>query len=324
MSFLQVELNILTNVQRSRPVVIATSTVTTTTYFDAVPMPSATALPPLPTGSFNIQLLQPSFSANDCLVESFREAWACTIQGNLNLNVSHDAENMTTISIKSSFPIGFWRYGPQPPEVQNILALLPMQDIEHTDKGPAYYFQQSFDKLVILDDDDFNDNLKKRSSMKKKGYADLDRRGSTSSETIQFPTRTWFCHWNGTLLEAFIFSQESAQESTLTPHPTATTGPTKFLRSDPAPFPSITKTYPKTIKVEERRNPVNAVGPYCEPMIIHDRETATRDRTRSTIQLNETEPPLNNLDMKRRGLLQGLMVEKRNVVHGCQCKWLSP
>lgn len=324
MSFLQAELNILTNVQRSRPVVIATSTVTTTTYFDAVPMPSATALPPLPTGLFNIQLLEPSFSASDCLVGSSQEAWACTVQGNLNLNVSHDAENVTTISIRSSWPSGFWRYGPQPPEVQNILAVLPMQDIEHTDKGPAYYFQQSFDKLVILDGDDFTDNLEKRSPMNKKGYADLGRRGSTSSETILPPTQTWFCHWNGTLLEAFIFSQESAQESTLTPNPTATPGPTKFLGSDPAPVPSVSKTYPKTIKVEERRNPVNDVGPYCEPMIIHDRLTATRDPTRSTIQLNETEPLLNSLDMRRRGLLQGLMVEKRDVVHGCQCKWLSP
>lgn len=320
MSSLQAELNILTNVPRSHPVIIATSTVTTTTYFDAVPIPSATALPPLPTGSFDIHLFEPSFSASDCLDESYQEAWACTIRGDLKLNVSHDAENLTTISMKSSFPPGFWRYGPQPPEVQNTLAILPMQDIEHLDKGPAYYFQQSFDKLVILNGDDFDDNLEKRSPRNKEGYADLGRRGSTGSATIQPPTQTWFCHWNGTLLEAFIFSQESAQQSIPTPNPTATPDPTKFLRIDPTPFPPITKTYPKTIKVEERRHPVNDVGPYCEPMIIHDRVTATRDTNRSTIQLMETEPSLN----RRRDLLQGLIVEKRRVVHGCQCKWLSP
>lgn len=324
MSFLQIELNILTNVPRSHPVIIATSTVTTTTYFDAVHIPSATALPPPPTGSYNIHLFEPSFSASDCLDESSPEAWACTIQEDLNLNISHDAENLTTISIKSSFSPGFWRYGPQPPEVQNTLAVLPMQDIEHTDKGPAYYFQQSFDKLVILNDDEFDNKLGKRSPMNKEGYADLSRRGSTSSATIKPPTQTWFCHWNGTLLEAFIFTQESAQESIPTPNPTAKPDPTKFLRNDPTPFPSITKTYPKTIKVEERRHPVNDVGPYCEPMIIHDRVRATRDPTRSTIQLNETEPPVENRDMRRRDLLQGLMVQKRRVVHGCQCKWLSP
>lgn len=324
MSFLQAELNILTNVQRSHPVIIATSTVTTTTYFDAVPVPSATALPPLPTGLFNIHLFEPSFSTSDCLVESYQEAWACTIQGDLNLNVSDYAENMTTISINSSFSPGFWRYGPQPPEVQNLLAVLPMQDIEHTDKGPAYYFQQSFDKLVILNGDDFNDDLEKRSPMNKEGYADLGRRGSSSSAAIQPPSRTWFCHWNGTLLEAFIFSQESAQQSTPTLNPTGTPDPMKFLRRDPAPFPSTTKTYPKTIKVEERRNPVNDVGPYCEPMIILDRVTATRDKSRSTIRLNETEPSLNNPDTRRRDLLEGQMIEKRSVVHGCQCKWLSP
>lgn len=286
-------------------------------------MPSATALPPLPTGSFDIHLLEPSFSASDCLVESFQDAWACTIQGDLNLNVSHGAENSTTISIKPSFPPGYWRYGPQPPEVQNVLAVLPMQDVEHTEKGPAYYFQQSFDKLVILNDDEFNDDLAKRSPMNNKGHADLGRRGSTSIAAILPPSRTWFCHWNGTLLEAFIFSQESAQESSPTPNSTATPTPMKLLRRDPAPFPSPTNTYPKTIKVEERRNSLNDVGPYCEPMIILDRVTATRDTTRSTIQLNETEPTLNNLDMRRRGLLEGLMGEKRDVVHGCQCKWLS-
>ncbi len=324
MSFLQAEPNIVTNVQRSHPVIIATSTVTTTTYFDAVPMPSATTLPPLPTGSFNIHLFEPTFSASDCLVESFQAAWACTIQGDLNLNVTHDAENLTTISIKPSSPTGFWRYGPQPPEVQNYLAVLPMQDIEHTDKGPAYYFQQSFDKLVILNGEDYNDDLEKRSPMNKEGYRDLGTRGSSSSAPILPHSRTWFCHWNGTLLEAFIFSQESAQQSTPTPNPTATPDPMKFLRRDPAPFPSTTNTYPKTIKVEERRNPMNDVGPYCEPMIILDRVRATRDETRSTIQLNETEPALKPPDMRRRDLLEGLMVEKRSVVHGCQCKWLSP
>lgn len=322
MSFLQAELNNLANVHRSRPIIIATSTVTATTYFDAVPMPSATPLPPLPTGSFNIHLFEPSFSASDCLVELFQQAWACTTQGDLNLNVSLDAENSTTISIKSSIPTGFLRYGPQPPDVQNVLALLPMQDIEHTEKGPAYYFQQSFDKLVILDVNDFNYDLEKRSPMNKKGHADLGRRGSTSSALIPPSSRTWFCHWNGTLLEAFIFSKESAQDSTPTPNSLATPSPMKLLRRDPAPFPSPTIAYPKSIKVEERRNPVNEVGPYCEPMIIHNRETATRDLSRPTIQLNETEPPLSQLDTRRRDLLEGVINEKRSVVHGCQCKWL--
>ena len=324
MSFLQAELSILTNFHRSRPVIIATSTVTATTYFDAVPMPGATALPPLPTGSFNIHLVEPSFSASDCLVESYQEAWACMIQGNLSLNVSHDADNLTTISMKSSSPTGFWQYGPQPPEVQNVLALLPMQDVEHTEKGPAYYFQQSFDKLVILNGDEFDDDLEKRSPMKKEGQADLGRRDSAIFPAIEPNKRTWFCHWNGTLLEAFIFSQEPAQEFTPTLNSMATPSSMKYLKGDLGPFPSPTNIYPKTIKVEERRNPVNDKGPYCEPMIIVDRETATRDPNRSTIWLNETEPQLKNPNMRRRDLLEGVMVDKRSVLHGCQCKWLSP
>lgn len=322
--FLYVDLHLLANVQTSRPVVIATSTVTATTYFDAVPMPSATPLPPLPTGSFNIHLSEPSFSANDCLVGSSQEAWACTKEGDLNLDVYRDAENATTISMKSSFPNGYWRYGPQPPEVHNVLAVLPMQDIEHTEKGLAYYFQQLFDKLVILNGDDYNNNLEKRSSMDREGHADLGKRDSTSFAAILPHSRTWFCHWNGTLLEAFIFAQDPTQESTPTPNPMATTSTMKYLRRDPDPFPSPTNAFPKTIKVEERRNPVNAVGPYCEPMIILDSVTATRDPNRSTIQLNESEPAFGNPNMRRRELHEGLMVEKRNVVYGCQCKWLSP
>lgn len=321
--FLHAELNILANVQTSRPVVVATSTVTATTYFDAVPMPSATSLPPLPTGSFNIHLLEPSFSANDCLVGSSQEAWACTNEGDLDLDVYIDSENVTAISIKSSYP-PVWRYGPQPPEVRNVLAVLPVQDSENTEKGPAYYFQQSFDKLVILNGDDFSDNLEKRSPMDRELHADLGRRGSTGFAAILPHSRTWFCHWNGTLLEAFIFIQDPAQESTPTPNPMATPSTMKYLRRDPAPFPSPTNTFPKTIKVEERRNPVNGVGPYCEPMIILDSVTATPDPTRSTIQLNESEPAFYSPDMRRRDLLEGLMVEKRSVVYGCQCKWLSP
>lgn len=287
-------------------------------------MPSATALPLLPIGSFKIHLLEPSFSASDCLVGSYQEAWACTIGGDLNLDVYCDAENVTTISIKSSFPTQFWRYGPQPPEVRNVLAVLPMQDSEHTEKGPAYYFQKPFDKLVILNGDDFPDNLEKQLPMDGEGHADLGRSGSMNSEAILPKSRTWFCHWNGTLLEAFIFTQESAQESIPSPNRMATPSPTKFLRQVPAPFPPFTNTYPKTIKVEERRNPLNDVAPYCEPMIIMDNVTATRDLTRSTIQLNESEPAFGNPDMMRRDLLDSLTLEKRSLLHGCQCKWLSP
>lgn len=286
-------------------------------------MPSATSLPPLPTGSFNIHLSEPSFSANDCLVGSSQEAWACTNEEDLDLDVYVDRDNVTAISMKRNSP-PFWRYGPQTPEVHNVLAVLPVQDTENTEKGPAYYFQKSFDKLVILNGDNFNHNLDKRSPMDREGHADLGKRGSPSFTAIPPNSRTWFCHWNGTLLEAFIFSQDTAQESTTTPNPMATPSTMTYLRRDPAPFPLPTNTFPKTIKVEERRNPVNEVGPYCEPMIILDSITATPDPTRSIIQLNESEPAIYSPDMRRRDLFEGPMVEKRGVVYGCQCKWLSP
>lgn len=195
-----------------------------------------------------------------------------------------------------------------------------MQDIEHTEKGPAYYFQQSFDKLVILNGNFFNDDLEKRSPMNRERQADLGERSSTSFARVPRKLPIWFCHWNGTLLEAFIFTQESAQESTLPPNPMVTPSTTKYPTREPAPFQP---TFPKTIKLEERRNPVNNVRPYCEPMIIDESGAATPDPNRTTIQLTESEPAFNNHDVRRRDIQEGLVVEKRSTVYGCQCKWLS-
>ena len=117
-----------------------------------------------------------------------------------------------------------------------------MMDKDDLSKGPAYFFSQIFDKVVILREDAFRPNRFQRSWTEEEeqkdfrvveargdereyedyqaleerddewGYEDYlmleERDNVIRTDQGQFakPTdKPWFCFWNGTILEAFIY-----------------------------------------------------------------------------------------------------------------------
>lgn len=249
----------------------------------------------------------------------------------MNITVMEDDNNITSVSFSSmSNNPKPYRYGAQPPQFNGSSNVAIMQDIDEPNRGPAYFIQQPFDKLVILKETDFSVMNSKRWFNAEHEYAELNERDD--EEYAQASQKPWFCFWNGTLLEVFIFvSQDSVDSSTSTtpgfPQGVPATPTAAFGLSIPSvptprhwPRRDMPSLYPKVVKLEERRNSANEITPYCQQMQIMDDGTASLVGEKQ--ELNETEPSATGI--RRRGWLGRLSLNKRDTgLKGCQCNWVS-
>ena len=333
--------------------------VTTTSLVDAVPVTATPSdLPPLPTGSFALTLGSPSSSPNACLTNQGQsQAWQCANGADLNFKIEQDC----LFSLSSPAPGAPIRYGAQLPQLPAAATLQLMNDKAGWDKGPAFFFQEAFDKVVVVRESDFSATSVKRSFSESGEYdelAALEDRDFTSSgppDSIAIPTsKPWYCFWNGTMLEGFIFVKQDTNSSNAStsasplasgqlPLPSGSMpimgplSPSSTSRSWPKrdmAIPTNLASFPKVVKIEERRNSQNPIQPYCQQMQILDNNepgTLTNPATGQLIRVNLTElepsqeksygPP-----RRRRGwyLRREEAAEKRNVPgSSCECQWLS-
>lgn len=201
-----------------------------------------------------------------------------------------DAAQLTaTVSYNTSDP--YYRWGAQPPSFEQGSTIALMKDKDNLSMGPAFYFQQSFDKLVVLRESDFQPYMLKRSltgAGEYNGYQDLverghdgeyedylvleerddqwededylvlEERGDATAEDLENfakpADKPWFCFWNGTILEGFIFvtlkttvsepvpmdTDTGASETAPAAEPTVTANANQTDISAPPEAPSIT------------------------------------------------------------------------------------
>lgn len=156
-------------------------------------------------------------------------------------------------------------YGAQPPVLSRTPYTLTLEyDKRNVSAGPALFFWDYFDKIVIIPESELP-----RSSRRRRD-ANLDTRGITwteedvseahlqarSSRTIrrqigETGEKPWFCVWNATVIEAFIFVNQTTSK------PTNEGG-----------------LYPKPVLFKETRRSSNAVSPYCQQFqILNDGTT---------------------------------------------------
>ena len=269
------------------------------TLADAEPISTPTNLQPLPTGSFS-WLLNNSYTAtNSCLIDPGQNnAWDCSPGAQLNITVGMGAGNVPLVDLKYPYsPSMPLRFGAQPPQLEGLSKLVLMRDKRESGKGPAYFFTQSFNKTVIVRERDFpcQPDGKKSTGKHESDWTDNE---------LALPSdRPWFCFWNQTILEGFIYvnapmgggaiadnsaSASSAYAPGATPPPSSS-GPAKRG----LPLASLSP-YPKLIKLEERR-PVTRpnVAPYCQQMqILSNGQLGVLENP--PVQLNETEPWFQN------------------------------
>ena len=208
------------------------------------------------------------------------------------------------------------RYGAQPPQLEGQVPLVLMSDKYASSKGPAYLFTQQYNKTVIVHASDLPGGLQnsKRSFLRGwfprgKGLKDsaaMHRRDSDDSNwtdnSIAVPTdKPWYCYWPGTILEGFIYVTEEWEQSD---DDSAAPSGAAAVNSTPSPPPQTVEKrqapsglpqYPKVVKIEERRNPLNPIKPYCQQMQILNTNlpgplTNQGNGQLIQIQLDETEP----------------------------------
>ena len=274
--------------------------------------------------------------------------------------VNMTASNVPVVSLGYLTPSdGSIYYGSQPPQLNQPAPLVLMNDKDDYGKGPAYVFQQPYDKLVIVHERDFPGGVQssKRSFVKRWLYGDgPESFGSltgrqendendewTSQLSAQPGDKPWFCYWNNTILEGFIFVTQDASASTSTsdassPSAAATSsgsGPfdgSRLKRHSPA-----ISSYPKSVKIEERR-PLKPSQPYCQQMQILN--TLQPGALPNTIYLNETGSqslvqnqamsgmagiphfgvPASPTDVPTK---RGAMHKRTTSPSTCQCKWMD-
>jgi hypothetical protein len=157
--------------------------------------------------------------------------------------------------------------------------------------------------------------------------------------------KPWFCYWNNTLVEAFIYVNQTsaagaraAASSSAKPPSSASSSSTSPSASPSSawevPAPVFLPYYPKVVKVEERRVTVGAdpIQPYCVQHYITGDGTAQPylggNGQPVTIYLNETESAGAPAMLRRHAVSDGFVelseeLTERQSSSTCGCVWLA-
>ena len=220
------------------------------------------------------------------------------------------------------------------------MPLYLMGDEDGMSRGPAWWFQQPYTKLVVVPDLDFNADdsveiTRRQWSESRQGGTEGMGLIGRGIRNIALPAaKPWFCYWNETVLEGFIYvTQDSSPEDPYSgPWQTAaadsannawdTTETTESLRKRSSVDPSELVAYSKVVKIEERRPSEPTSPPFCQQMQIMNDGTASPLAddygSPNIISLEEMPPQYERMMRRRDGF-----VERDNTLRGCECEWVS-
>ncbi|KAM3074090.1 hypothetical protein ACMFMG_003087 [Clarireedia jacksonii] len=329
---------------------------TMTSTFDATPLSTVPAnLPTLPVGTYQMPITTPSTAQSSCILTTVENsAWSCSIANTpLEMSISdvetpNELKNKEMIIGFGQIPINFYPYGAQPPIISTAQVLTLVNDSGYPGRGPAWFFQMSYNKMVVLPKESLS-----ASSNSKRGYRTAQFMGRKG--IAQAGEQPWFCYWNGTLLETFIYVNETSSSaaaatssaawaahtygtntyssnvpmSTQKSGNSSSGGPFSGFGgpSDGPPSPRFLSPYPKIYKVVERRIPRGAqtVPAYCVAHTIQGDGSASPILNSTgqpvTIYLNETEPTTVSPLADRSLTITSL--QERSEDMDCGCVWLS-
>ena len=339
---------------------------TLTTTFDATPFTTLpTGVSPLPTGTYALEVTEPSAIESSCILDSAQSAaWSCAMPFSpLQISVQGLPGSSSLVDNEAIINFGnnsmtYFPYGTQPPVMSQSQVLSLVTDSQNPERGPAWFFEMPYNKLVIVGENDISPSNSKRNVNPDEIIAqNFMRRG-----VAQPGDRPWFCYWNGTLLETFIYvnltssaanqTSSSITSSSTSPTGTSTYGGTLASSTSTTPSsastsgvqsggtsssgssqePSFAPPYPNVIKLEERRISEGpyTIAPYCVQHIINPDGSAVPALNSTnqpiTIQLNETDPStISPISAKRslggkRGKRDGNLRERS--ASCCGCVWL--
>ncbi len=285
-----------------------------------------TGLPTLPTGTFALSLPTPLFSQTTCLdSSSFYSSWSCALPPTaIQMNVLPDpgSNSLTScykIDMSQRDMAQTYFYGSQQPipHGPQILTLVKDKAPEGDRYGLAWNFQTRYQKLVVVPENQLSaPHYNKRGNNERRSNGSGGDSFLKQKAVAQTGDKPWFCYWDGTILETFIYinstSRSGAQEASASAASASVAQTARFSSSQ---MQSLTPTatsaspsttgikpmnmldgYPKVAKVEEIRPSSGSGGasPYCVQMDIQSDGSATphlgSDGQNITISLKEVEP----------------------------------
>jgi hypothetical protein len=203
-----------------------------------IPLPTGTQVD-IPTGSlgWSFGRTQILSSINTCITNSNSSAWSCEPFGeNTGLPT-----NITTTNSRSSginqyhiklltAPLRLpFVYGAQNPDTGiQVFPLIPVQDGSNLSLGSAQYTSITYNKLVILPESAIISTTGSRKAKRlSENHLILGRQTTSAQEG----DRPWFCWFNSTILEIFIYSNQSiATNSSAQRNVTTDNGLPEYLR----------------------------------------------------------------------------------------------
>ena len=180
------------------------------------PIATPSSLPPLPTGAFSLPLGYAQESSPGCLVVGNQyTAWSCKMSfAPLQVII-----NFTTDGYEASLqtwvaPDGSIQYGLQAP----VVASAPLQlvnDLDYKGYGPAWHFATRYDKVVVLQTEEFiaGQGLRVRDD-------DSNKPSFRHRFQVQPGDNPWYCVWNATYIEGYIYVSDNSTAATMTTSPT--------------------------------------------------------------------------------------------------------
>lgn len=176
-------------------------------------------------------------------------------------------------------------YGTQAAFMQTSWApFTTVQDNDDKSGGPAYYFQQFYDKVVVLPESAL---AVPSSKMKKRRSFPLNAGWLQHKQAAQPSQKPWFCVWNNTFVEGFIYVDEaiattysvssgSAQATASANASSSSSSPAAVTTSSSAgalPTDYITTTITKTSTTATYTGPVSSYSVFASRLA----EQATDD-----------------------------------------------
>ncbi|EZF69894.1 hypothetical protein H105_07744 [Trichophyton soudanense CBS 452.61] len=327
-------------------------TPTTSGTLDALPLPTTSGAPvfsPIPTGPISISGRTFNSLSQSCVnTTSLRLSWDCVDYGHFKGSISVGPKDTRTIKFSQAPLTGKFIYGDQIPAFADKEYMLqPAYDASAPDDGPAYFFYTTFDKLVIIPDDEFPYGVLGRSV---KDSAQLKRSNNRSGKVQSQPgDKPWFCWWNTTYIELFIYANKNATEDDMktssdgsddgmpstppTPYPRESTPTTTSASPTSTPITmsgegggNLPQAYPQAIKIKELRfSDASQSPPYCQQMQVLDDWSLSMLQNQATIEEKDSRsgPDAENIDLNQKLARRSQLIGSRDVVPDqCYCEWL--
>ncbi len=314
--------------------------------FDASIIAKPSKFPNLVGGAYAVPNIRWESQQSGCLPLEFQKsAWSC--------DVSAPPVMINVISSQGpGYPGQSWvvnedesapfLYGMQTPHTfpQDLDIVI---DLDDEDNGPAYYFQTTHDKLVILRENELMKPANERRDAAP--AAEPEPPLPDDDVVVKAGDVAWFCYWNDTFVEGFIYVRQNASRDFEEIEAQATaTAATAASVAQPVQLPveteSVAQLAPKTakpisrrampqafpyvLKLEERNLPSNEFRPFCQKMRME------ADQSLTPIRDDDGEEVIILLggqsfdfDEDKETSRRSRLGKRKEAANSCHCQWAS-